>query len=116
MSNEWDVHVDPLSPREDGLPTVETESAYMTPSGDLFQRLEDARLGHVFVKAWTERYHSAAEVIRDVELAALKMGIKVVGDEVDIGEKWEDVLEVRDRKLMCRTSREERDKSGLKTS
>ena len=113
MSNEWDVDVVPICARDNGLQTDKTESTHTTPSGDRFPRLEDERLGHVLVKAWTEGYNSAAGVIRDVELAASKIGIKVVGDEVDIGENWEDVLEVRDGKLMCRTAGEKNEKTGI---
>jgi hypothetical protein len=112
MTSEWNVDVDPLSPLADGLPTDESETVYMTAGGERFQRLEDARLGHVLVKAWTEGYQSAEEVVRDVEVAALKMGIKVVGDEVDIREKWEDVLDVRDRELKCRAPEEKSEKPG----
>ncbi|KAI4704705.1 hypothetical protein J4E89_009582 [Alternaria sp. Ai002NY15] len=39
------------------------------------------------------------EVIRDIELTAAKVGISISGDEVDIGEKWEDVFEFKDGKL-----------------
>jgi hypothetical protein len=42
------------------------------------------------------------------------MEITVVGDEVDIGEKWEDVLEVRDGQLVCRALGE-RPKNPKKT-
>ncbi|KAI4614544.1 hypothetical protein J4E83_007198 [Alternaria metachromatica] len=39
------------------------------------------------------------EVVRDIELAAAEVGITISGDEVDIGEKWEDVFEFKDGKL-----------------
>ncbi|KAI4630120.1 hypothetical protein J4E80_001053 [Alternaria sp. BMP 0032] len=39
------------------------------------------------------------EVIRDIELAAAEVGITISGDEIDIGEKWEDMFEFKDRKL-----------------
>ena len=65
----------------------------------LFQELENARLGHILVGAWNNRYGSVDEVIRDIELAAAEVGITISGDEVDIGEKWEDVFEFKDGKL-----------------
>ena len=65
----------------------------------LFQQLEKARLGHVLVGAWNNRYGSVDEVIRDIELAATEVGIAISGDEVDIGEKWEGVFEFKDGKL-----------------
>ncbi|KAI4695875.1 uncharacterized protein J4E88_000045 [Alternaria novae-zelandiae] len=65
----------------------------------IFQQLERARLGHVLFGAWNEQYSTVDEVVRDVELAAAEMGITISGDEVDIGEKWEDVFEFKDGKL-----------------
>jgi hypothetical protein len=67
MTNEWNTDVDPARPAESGLTGVrpdETRSAYLSSDESTFQRLEDARLGHVFVKAWTEGYKSAEEVIK----------------------------------------------------
>ncbi|KAI4665300.1 uncharacterized protein J4E78_002760 [Alternaria triticimaculans] len=65
----------------------------------LFQQLERARLGHVLVGAWNNRYGNVDEVVRDIELAAVEVGITISGDEVDIGEKWENVFEFKDEKL-----------------
>ena len=65
----------------------------------IFQQLERARLGHVLFGAWNEQYSTVDEVIRDIELAAAEVGIIISGDEVDIGEKWEDVFEFKDGKL-----------------
>ncbi|KAI4933234.1 hypothetical protein J4E85_003639 [Alternaria conjuncta] len=65
----------------------------------LFQELENARLGHVLVGAWNNRYGSVDKVIGDIELAAAEVGITISGDEVDIGEKWEGMFEFKDGKL-----------------
>jgi len=65
----------------------------------LFQQLERCRLGHVLVDAWNGRYSSVDDVVRDIELEAIKVGITVSGDEVDIGENWEDVFEMKDGEL-----------------
>jgi len=65
----------------------------------LFQQLGNARLGHVLVGAWNNRYGSVDEVVRDIELAAAEVGITISGDEVNVGEKWEDVFEFKDGKL-----------------
>ena len=65
----------------------------------IFQQLERARLGHVLFGAWNEQYSNVDEVVRDIELAAAEAGITISGDEVDIGEKWEDVFEFKDGKL-----------------
>ena len=70
---------------------------------NLFQELEDARLGKVLVKAWTGCYKSADEVIEDVRLSALKIGFTICEDDVDIGEKWEDVFEVRNGELIFKS-------------
>jgi hypothetical protein len=49
----------------------------------------------VLLKAWKSEYESAEQVAKDVRRIAENVGIKVVGDdEVDIGEKWEDVFEI----------------------
>ena len=66
----------------------------------LFQELEEARLGKVFMKAWKDGYES--EVNEDVRLAASKTDMKIPGDEVDIGEEWEHVFEVEGRALRFR--------------
>jgi hypothetical protein len=61
---------------------------------------EDGRLGTVLRGVLNGGYKSADEVTADVKFAALKMGIKVVGDdEVDIGDDWETVFEVRYEKF-----------------
>eukprot|EP00918_Siedleckia_nematoides_P076120 GHVU01166510.1.p3 GENE.GHVU01166510.1~~GHVU01166510.1.p3 ORF type:complete len:119 (-),score=20.33 GHVU01166510.1:27-383(-) len=66
---------------------------------NLFQQLEKSRLGHILTNAWNERYVSVDEVIRDITLEAMQVGITISGDEVDIGAKWEDVFELKDGKL-----------------
>ena len=66
---------------------------------NLFQQLEKSRLGHILTNAWNERYVSVDEVIRDIALEAMQVGISVSGDEVDIGAKWEDVFDFKDGKL-----------------
>jgi hypothetical protein len=65
----------------------------------LFQELEDARLSHVLINAWNECYETIDEVIEDVLLEASKLGITVVGDVVDLGERWEDILQIKDGEL-----------------
>jgi hypothetical protein len=62
---------------------------------DDLQVLEEERLGSVLLKAWKGEYESAEQAAEDVRKTAEKVGIKVVGvDEVDVGEKWEDVFEM----------------------
>lgn len=54
--------------------------------------IEDARLGTIIASAENGRYEDASEIMKDIRTAAVKMGIKVVGDdEVDIDGEWEDV-------------------------
>jgi hypothetical protein len=46
---------------------------------------------------------TADEIIKDVKLAALVAGVRVIDeDEVEIDEKWEQVFEVRGRELHFR--------------
>ncbi|KAH7093063.1 hypothetical protein FB567DRAFT_587509 [Paraphoma chrysanthemicola] len=64
---------------------------------------ENARLGTIRANAMNGRYESAAEIVQDVKVAAVQMGIKVVGDdEVDIDDTWENVFEVCERRLCFR--------------
>jgi len=64
---------------------------------------EDMTLGSILVGALDFRYENAEDVMKDVRLAASKMGIRTVDDdEVDIDEKWEDIFEVRNQKLCFR--------------
>jgi hypothetical protein len=51
------------------------------------------------LKAWSGNYESADEVIEDVRLAAAKIGITILEDNVDIGKDCEDVFEVKGRAL-----------------
>jgi hypothetical protein len=85
------------------LPTEPTANTYDERGGrawkegwqDDFQVLEEERLGSVLLKAWKSEYESAEQVAKDVRRIAENVGIKVVGDdEVNIGEKWEDVFEI----------------------
>jgi hypothetical protein len=65
--------------------------------------LEDERLGTVLNNAMNCRYETADEITTDVKLAALAAGIQVIDeDEVEIDEKWEQVLEIRGRELHFR--------------
>ena len=69
-----------------------------------FQELEHARLGHVLNRAWNGEYESAKEVADDVKATASEVGITIVGeDEVDIGERWEDVFTVKGQELLFQT-------------
>ncbi|KAJ4334688.1 hypothetical protein N0V95_009111 [Ascochyta clinopodiicola] len=62
--------------------------------------IEDARLGTIIANAESGRYEDAGEVMKDFKAAAVKMGIKIVGDdEVDIDGEWENVFEVCERQL-----------------
>lgn len=74
------------------------ENHFMTFSDrlnrNMFQELEEARLGSVLLKAWNSKYESAEEVAADIRAIASNMGITVDGDEVEIYERWEAVLEV----------------------
>jgi len=65
----------------------------------VFQELEEARLGKVLLKAWNGDYQSADEVLEDVRLAAARIGIKILEDDIDIRENWEEVFEVKGRAL-----------------
>lgn len=62
--------------------------------------IEGTRLGIIISNAELGRYEDAGEVMKDVQAAAEKMEIKIVGDdEVDIGGEWDDVFEVCGRQL-----------------
>ena len=62
--------------------------------------IEDARLGTIIANAENCRYENASEVIEEVKIAAMKIGIKIVGNnEVDIDGEWEGVFEVCERQL-----------------
>jgi hypothetical protein len=105
---------DPMCPLADGLAKVvsdKTKRSHESNVGESFQRLEEARLGNILVKAWTEGYNSAEEIIEDVEAAASKMGITVCEDDVDIGQEWEEVFEVRNGELVFRSPAGKTEKS-----
>lgn len=87
------MHIDDAKP---------VDASFEKQASSTFQCLEETRLGQVLVNAWTRQYRNANEVMEDVKLHALKLGIIVVKDEVRIGEKWEDVFEVRDGELIFR--------------
>jgi hypothetical protein len=61
---------------------------------NMFQELEDARLGSVSLKAWNKKYESADEVAVDIKSIASTMEIVVSRDEVELDTKWADVLEL----------------------
>lgn len=64
------------------------------------EEIEEARLSNIIANAENSRYEDASEVMKDVKAAAVKMGIKIIGDdEVDIDVEWEDVFEVCERQL-----------------
>jgi hypothetical protein len=53
---------------------------------NMFQELEQARLGNFLLKAWYSKYESAEEVAEDVRSIASNIGITVNGDEVELEE------------------------------
>jgi hypothetical protein len=78
--------------------------ACLSPNRVDWNGIEDIRLGTIITDAKKCRYESADEIISDIKLAALTAGIRVIGeDEVDIGEEWEHVFEVRGREVHFRT-------------
>jgi hypothetical protein len=65
--------------------------------------LEDARLGKILIKAMKCQYENADKIMKDIKLAALAAGVRVIDeDEVEIDEEWEQVFEVRGRELHFR--------------
>ncbi|KAF2742024.1 hypothetical protein M011DRAFT_472602 [Sporormia fimetaria CBS 119925] len=88
---------EPVSPLKGGILTY-TPDAYQILTArlqrNLYQRLDERRLGDVLVKAWTEAYNSIEEAIEDIQHIVQKQDLAVERDEVDIGEAWEDVFEV----------------------
>lgn len=87
---------DPTCPEDGGVDaSPEMEHALRENSGKgLYQELEDERLGPVFIKAWNSQYANADEARDDVLFYAKKAGIEVTGDEINIGESWEEIFEV----------------------
>jgi hypothetical protein len=63
-------------------------------SNNMWQELEEARLGKVLVKAWNRKYTTADEVGEDIRSIASKMNIVIIDDEVIVDGKWEDVFEI----------------------
>ncbi|KAL3440460.1 hypothetical protein BJX65DRAFT_290401 [Aspergillus insuetus] len=62
-----------------------------------FQRLEEARMGDIFVKAWCGEYNDVGEVIADLRALLEKMGVEINGkDEIlpGNGKSWEDIFVV----------------------
>jgi hypothetical protein len=53
---------------------------------NMFQELEQARLGNVLLQAWNSKYESADDVAEDVRSIASNIGITVNGDEVELEE------------------------------
>ncbi|KAJ4352497.1 uncharacterized protein N0V89_007845 [Didymosphaeria variabile] len=65
------------------------------PHSDLFEELEDERLGPVLNKVWEDGYDRTEEVVRDIKMYAERAGINVVGDdEVDIGRPWGEEFDI----------------------
>lgn len=64
---------------------------------ELFQELEEARLGRILVKAWKNGYSSADEAAEEIRAIASKKGIAVQGDEVHLDKDWADIFEVVQR-------------------
>lgn len=97
---------DPISPRSDdpvadygqNQDTLKAALCQRAADGLEWQQLEEARLGKVIVKAWSGGYESVEDVVKDVTYVATTIGISVIGDEIDIGTPWEDVLGVVDEK------------------
>lgn len=66
-------------------------------------KFEDARLGTVLANALESRFQSADKVMELVKVAASQIGISVMNDdEVDIGNKWENLFEIHDQRLCFR--------------
>ena len=89
----------PFSPVEGSSQPAKTRAEKLSAGHkdwhDDLQVLEEERLGSVLLKAWKGEYERAEDAAEDVKKIAENMGIKVVADdEVDIGEKWEDVFEM----------------------
>jgi hypothetical protein len=61
---------------------------------NMWQELEEARLGKVLENAWNRKYTTVDEVAEDIKSTASKMDIVVTNDEVEMDKKWEDVFEV----------------------
>jgi hypothetical protein len=60
-----------------------------------FQRLEEARMGDIFVKAWSGEYKDVGEVMSDLRALLEKMGVEVIGEDEILpgdGKSWEDIL------------------------
>jgi hypothetical protein len=70
---------------------------------NMYQELEEARLGSVLLKAWNEKYTSADEAAKDIRVIASTMGLVVDGDEVEVDERWEDMLELIETMSQPRT-------------
>jgi hypothetical protein len=89
-----------------GLTRNCVEGPYSTAFGGddptLYQVLEEARLGNILAKVWSGQYESAGEVAEQIKTSASKIGITVVGDEVEIEGGWEDVFEIVDKDSWAR--------------
>jgi len=107
-------HWEPVVPMEGGvsIENPDTNSILCNRlKQNLFQQLEQARLGSVLLKAWNGKYESADEVAEEIRSNASSMGITVNGDEVQLEENWEDIFEVvqmgrlpRDRSMRFKPS------------
>ena len=88
---------DPIADYGQNKDTLQALMSEKHGDSDIWQELEDERLGKVLIKAWKGGYESAEDVVGDVKTMAKKIGIVTIGDEVDVGLAWEDVLEVAGR-------------------
>lgn len=88
----WDPSC-PIDGDEDAAPEIEG-SLQESRNETVYQELEEERLGPVFIKAWNDQYASVDEVVKDVLFFAEKAGIDVAGDEVSLGESWDEAFEV----------------------
>jgi hypothetical protein len=92
-----------------GLTRNCVEGPYSTAFGGddpiLYQDLEEARLGHILAKVWSGQYESAGEVAEQIKISASKLGITVVGDEIEIEGGWEDVFEIVDKDSWAREAK-----------
>lgn len=85
---------DPIADYGQNKDTLEAVMRERDANGNMWQELEEERLGRVLVKAWNGGYESAADVMVDIRVIAVSAGIIAHGDEVSIDQVWEDVFEV----------------------
>jgi hypothetical protein len=86
---------EPFSPLDEG-PTGDDRYEVVSEraGADMWQELEEERLGSVILRAWKGGFESVDEVLDEVREMAREVGFRVEGDEIDVGRKWEEVFEV----------------------